>query len=385
MTLSISEAAQNEGLLVLAVGWILIGIPGILVALRVYCKLMLSRGFGWDDGVCVFSWLLQIIFTVLVTKGVQMGVLGRHVEDIENQASIPHRLKLLYIGFVIIIFGCVFAKTSFVITLLRIVTQPWQKVTLWFILITMNVLMWLCGICYLAQCRPAAALWNTKLFAEAQCWPTYILENIAMVAGAYSGCMDFILAFFPWLIVWNLQMKKHEKFGIILAMSMGVFAAIAAFIKTSKLKNVAAITDFTYYCSPILLWASAETGLTIFASSIPALRILFVRMHSSSGDAESPRNYNASRKNQSTARSANNDDCASRISPYWSEQYYMMGGDIITLSKQRDDSSDKSILSISGIKQTREVTITYEASKGKVLGTRKGASRKNLGKVLYRG
>ena len=112
-----------------------------------------------------------------------MGVVGRHVEAIENQAEVSHGLKLVYIGFVIIIFGCVFAKSSFVITLLRIVTRPWHKVSLWFILITMNVLMWLCGICYLAQCKPAAALWNTELLATAQCWPTYIFETIAMIAG----------------------------------------------------------------------------------------------------------------------------------------------------------------------------------------------------------
>jgi hypothetical protein len=34
--------------------------------------------------------------------------------------------------------------------------------------------------------------------------------------------MDFILAFLPWKIVWGLQMKKKEKFGVALAMSMGV-------------------------------------------------------------------------------------------------------------------------------------------------------------------
>jgi hypothetical protein len=41
---------------------------------------------------------------------------------------------------------------------------------------------------------------------------------------AYSGCMDFILALFPWVILWKLQMKKREKFGILIAMSMGVLS-----------------------------------------------------------------------------------------------------------------------------------------------------------------
>ncbi|KAJ5663192.1 hypothetical protein N7507_003923 [Penicillium longicatenatum] len=353
MAISAMEKAQDEGPVILAVGWILIAVPGLFVALRLYCKIMLARGYGWDDAVCVFAWLLQLIYTSLVTKGVQMGVIGRHVDAIENQEIIPHALKLVYIGFVIIIFGCVFAKTSFVITLLRIVTNPWQKAALWFIMISMNAIMWLCGICYLAQCKPTAALWDTALIPTAKCWPFSVFENIALTAGAYSGCMDFILALFPWVILWKLQMKKREKFGIIIAMSMGVFASIAAFIKTSKLVNVAELTDFTYYCTPIILWASAETGLTIFAASIPALRILLLRMRSSRDDTDPSTSYNFSGKGRSTTRSGNNDDR--------SDPYYYMNGDMITLNDRRDNASDENVPGETGIKQTREISVTYEA------------------------
>lgn len=38
----------------------------------------------------------------------------------------------------------------------------------------------------------------------------------------YSALMDFVLALLPWKIVWNLQMKKKEKFGVATAMSLGV-------------------------------------------------------------------------------------------------------------------------------------------------------------------
>ncbi len=34
--------------------------------------------------------------------------------------------------------------------------------------------------------------------------------------------MDFVLAMIPWKIIWGLQMKKKEKFGVAIAMSMGV-------------------------------------------------------------------------------------------------------------------------------------------------------------------
>jgi len=56
--------------------------------------------------------------------------------------------------------------------------------------------------------------------------------------------MDLILAMVPWKVIWKLPMKPREKVGIALAMSMGVFAAATAFVKSAKIPKVAA-GDFT--------------------------------------------------------------------------------------------------------------------------------------------
>jgi hypothetical protein len=178
----------------------------------------------------------------MITKSLLLGVIGKHVDTIEDKTAIPRALKLVYIALVVVIIGCVLSKTSFALTLLRIVTKTWMKALLWFIIITMNAIMWLCAICYLIQCKPTAALWDIKLMATATCWPTIVFETIALTAGgistltsvlsflghtndsllAYSGCMDFILAVLPWAVLWKLQMRRREKFGIAIAMSMGV-------------------------------------------------------------------------------------------------------------------------------------------------------------------
>lgn len=126
---------------------------------------------------------MHLVYTVLITKAVKLGVIGRHAAAIENPEHIPEALKLVYISFVILILGCVFSKTSFAFTLLRIVTKRWMKALLWFIIVTMNAIMWLCAVSYLAQCTPTAALWNTKVAATAKCWPTNVFEDIALVAG----------------------------------------------------------------------------------------------------------------------------------------------------------------------------------------------------------
>jgi hypothetical protein len=39
---------------------------------------------------------------------------------------------------------------------------------------------------------------------------------------AYSGIVDVILALLPWKIILALQMKRREKIGVAIAMSMGI-------------------------------------------------------------------------------------------------------------------------------------------------------------------
>jgi hypothetical protein len=34
--------------------------------------------------------------------------------------------------------------------------------------------------------------------------------------------MDFVLALLPWKVIWKLQMKRKEKAGVAIAMSMGI-------------------------------------------------------------------------------------------------------------------------------------------------------------------
>jgi len=42
-----------------------------------------------------------------------------------------------------------------------------------------------------------------------------------VVTPAYSAASDFLLALIPWTLLIGLQMKKPEKIGVGVAMSMG--------------------------------------------------------------------------------------------------------------------------------------------------------------------
>jgi len=107
-----------------------------------------------------------------------------------------------------------------------------------------------------------------------------------------SGVMDLLLAGFPIVLLLPLKIERREKIGVCVAMSLGVFAGVAAFIKSSYLPQIGRWQDLT--CKPsctlhtslipnisadscyvLLIWAAAETSITIVATSIPYLRLAF--------------------------------------------------------------------------------------------------------------
>jgi hypothetical protein len=142
----------------------------------------------------------------------------------------------MYIGEIFGLFSVPLSKASFCFTLLRLTVIPWQKKLLWFIIVTVQLTFYATAVITLVQCDPIQKLWDMAL--PGKCWDNRIVIYYSMFVGckqslcwkgpgqpltliAYSSLMDFILAICPWLIIHKLQMRRREKWGIILAMSLG--------------------------------------------------------------------------------------------------------------------------------------------------------------------
>ncbi len=78
--------------------------------------------------------------------------------------------------------------------------------------------------------------------------------------------MDFALALLPWKLLSGLTMKKKERIGAALAMSMGVLAGITAVIKTINLPRLTS-ADGCKFDAVVqrfgLDWANEPAGQTI--------------------------------------------------------------------------------------------------------------------------
>ncbi|KAL2151415.1 hypothetical protein VTH82DRAFT_6513 [Thermothelomyces myriococcoides] len=85
--------------------------------------------------------------------------------------------------------------------------------------------------------------------------------------------MDIILALLPWKIIWTLTMNRKEKVGVLVAMSMGIFAGITSIIKITQVPSISDAT-FTQATTQLVILGAAESAITIIAASIPILRAL---------------------------------------------------------------------------------------------------------------
>jgi hypothetical protein len=135
------------------------------------------------------------------------------------------------------VLGQALTKTAFGVTLLRL-SKPWQQWILWFCMSTMNV--WAFFRCLFQWARVCDKKGYQQWYRLAFCiGPTFrddfkeggngtcnlFPEAVACLLTmllVYNVVLDFIFAAFPWFITWSLDMRRIEKIGLCVTMSLGM-------------------------------------------------------------------------------------------------------------------------------------------------------------------
>ncbi|KAJ0366182.1 hypothetical protein COL154_004099 [Colletotrichum chrysophilum] len=134
------------------------------------------------------------------------------------------------------------SKSSFALTLYRIVTNNWTKYFLIFVIVSINISMNLIWIFGFAKCTPLEKVWDGSV--PGTCWDKTKLVRYQLFAACklitmitrqlhrgvakltrihsdYSAVLDFVLAFLPWPILMRATMRRRERLGVAIAMSLG--------------------------------------------------------------------------------------------------------------------------------------------------------------------
>ncbi|KAK3377228.1 hypothetical protein B0T24DRAFT_511729, partial [Lasiosphaeria ovina] len=247
--------------------YVMVSVSLLFLGLRCGCKARYGKPFAVDDYILVVAWIFLVAYTGLVVSATKHG-LGRHLKTISHADQVEaHRLLGTADFFVII--SIAISKSSFAVTLLRLTFHTWHKALIWTIIITVNLLMWTTAIFIFTSCTPLGRVWDPTV--PGTCWNSRRLLDYNVFSGAWSASMDFVLALFPWLLIMRLNMRRVEKIGVCIAMSLGVLSGITGVIKTAYINH--SVGEWTYQAIDLSIWAGAETAVVITAASIPFLRL----------------------------------------------------------------------------------------------------------------
>ncbi|GJD04139.1 integral membrane protein [Colletotrichum higginsianum] len=269
----VMDVSKDPAPRVVASIWAMISVSTVFLLLRVYCKKVRTRGMWIDDHILIASWVFLLVSTVLTTELMRLGF-GKATD------FVPHMHTLSSVNVVTNNVALALSKTSFAVTMLRI-TSGGQRVFIGFLTVSMNVVLATGAVAvWKAACdRPADAY---EAVLPGSCWRVQDSVVMAMVANGYSALVDFILSLLPWSIVWGLGMKRHEKVGVAVAMSLGIVAGLVGVVKVVHIVTIADGADIPYRLSLLFIWGQAEPNVTIVALSIPVLRVLFSEMYATS-------------------------------------------------------------------------------------------------------
>ncbi|KAK4153813.1 hypothetical protein C8A00DRAFT_43316 [Chaetomidium leptoderma] len=248
--------------------WLLTGLATVFLILRLYCKFHRSRSLWWDDHFLIAAWVSLVVSAATTSVCVSLDY-GKHSYDMrpENLPKMP--FVAVFAGFFSVL-AAAWSKTSFGLTMLRL-TQGRMKAVVWFIIITLNAIMGTAMLTMWVKCYPFARIWDGSI--EGQCIDPAKIVTLYQWSAGWSGSADVILALLPWSILFNMRqtLSTRERIGIAVAMSMGIVAGVASFVKMVMLPKLTGDPTETV---AVTIWGGAEGAITIIAASIPVLRAL---------------------------------------------------------------------------------------------------------------
>ncbi|KAL8383255.1 hypothetical protein RB595_006825 [Gaeumannomyces hyphopodioides] len=299
-------SSEDSGPAVKTGMWTLVAVSGLFLALRLSAKKKKRhisaldddddaapgkqrrrRSLYWDDWALVGAWVALLANGIFTHAAVELGY-GRHAGAVDARA-LPSLAVAGLLSSTFSVAGQAWSKTGFALTLLRFTRRGGRARA--FVLVNVvlaNVLFAVGALLFWVQCVPLERLWR-PLLAEGRCLDPRINVVYGIIVGGYSGIMDLVLSALPWKVLKDVQIDQQEKIAMILAMNMGIFAGIAAFIKCSYMPTLIH-GDFSYNGAQLVIWGAAETAVVIMATSIPIMRPLIRDAASSMRKKLAPKN-----------------------------------------------------------------------------------------------
>ncbi|SPJ88925.1 related to integral membrane protein PTH11 [Fusarium torulosum] len=268
---------------------IILGVfSGTSILLRIGSKIFfLHSDFGLDDLFTILSFCCCVPSIAIIIHGTAIYGLGRDIwtlefDDITTFTFFFYLLEVLYFPLISLL------KMSLLFFYLRIFSFGLAHKLLWGTII-FNALYGIIFVCLAAfQCNPISYFW-TKWDGkhEGTCLN---INAIGWANASISIVLDLWILAIPLWYLRSLNLHWKKKIGVAVMFLVGTFMTIVSIIRLQYLVNFGFSENPTYDETDISIWSTVEIHIGIICVSMPALRILLIRLFPALGGSS----YNSS-------------------------------------------------------------------------------------------
>jgi hypothetical protein len=209
-----------------------------------------------------------IILSAAVIHG-----LGRHARFVRLSRR-KTALELLFISQVVWYWSITLVKLSVAILLLRLKrTRTWR--VLMYSIMALLLLVAIVQTCFqFLQCRPFSIFWDPGVLRRTRlrCLSRKAIDGNIILFSAVQVSVDLIFSFIPITFIAKLNRPRREKVFMCVLMGLGLFASVAAIVRTLYIRNFARMNDFFRIHVSVALWAVIEQQFALIAATIPTLK-----------------------------------------------------------------------------------------------------------------
>ncbi|KAI1839595.1 hypothetical protein JX266_014196 [Neoarthrinium moseri] len=255
----------------LGIVWTFVVLTGVIVGLRVWTQIRVTRLFGLSDHLVITSSLILFCFASLLSIQHHYGW-GHHVVYV-SEDNLKQFLKFSFIGQTFGIMGSTFGRLSFIVLVMQLFGLSRKlRLLLWVLFGLQALTNIFTAVLIYTQCTNVIALWDSSVTQD--CWPQSVQINIAYAHTTFNGVTDLFLTIFPTVKIWNLQMALRLKVGLMLLLGTSLLAFVAVVMKIIYISALARDGDITFTTVPMYTWIVVEGALVALSASIPSIRPL---------------------------------------------------------------------------------------------------------------
>ncbi|KAL1863910.1 hypothetical protein Daus18300_008059 [Diaporthe australafricana] len=129
------------------------------------------------------------------------------------------------------------------------------------------------------QCVPPSLFWtqyNPALSPQPTGFCGVEYPAFVVASSALNSVADVFIFALPLAMLWKLQLRRSQKFGLTFLFATGAFSIVASFVRLDGSRQAVKLdADATWIMADLYIWTLVEAGVALICSCLPVVAPIF--------------------------------------------------------------------------------------------------------------